>query len=455
MMWFGVILMACNLSSSNDPLTVITPRAQNATATPDPNTPLPPQDANGGTISDNDQVEVDLHNLRAQVDGNRMMADIYSLEGFFTRHVNSSQTNTGRGIGAARSYLSQQFQAIATVYPNHFQVTNQPFQTFYNDVESTQQNVIGILQGTEPGAGVLVIGAHYDSRTDDLNDGEGFAPGADDNGSGVAGVVELARIMASRPLRSTVVFVLFASEEVGRQGSRAFVNEFIIPNNIDVVAMLNLDTIGSYNAPNGTINDRQIRLYSDDDTSNRSLARHLARSVHFIGENHTLPLAIDIRASADRDGRYGDHFSFTEANYPAVRLIEALEDTPNREGRDTVENVEEDYLVATTQTILTIAMAIADGVQPPSNMSLRQMNIVTEDGQRQYNFVWNMVPGASRYIVALRRPGSLTYNTQFVVENNESGSWHRFGEFEAIAIASVDENGLVGRLSSEFLININ
>jgi hypothetical protein len=219
--------------------------------------------------------------------------------------------------------------------------------------------------------------------------------------------------------------------------------------------MLNLDTIGSNNAPNGTVNDRQLRLYSDDDNSNTSLARHLARTIHFIGENHTLPLAIDFRAEADRQGRYGDHFSFTEANFAAIRFIEALEDTPNREGRDTSDGVEADYLVLTTQTILTLIISLADGVQPPTNMSLRQMNIVTDDGQRQYNFVWNMVPGADRYIVALRRPGATTYTTQFVVESNESGSWHRFGEFEAIAIASVDANGLIGRLSREFLITIN
>lgn len=453
--WFGVVLMACNLSSSDEPLTVITPRSN---ATPEQavvgyDTPAPPSDANTVSTS-NTQIELDLYNLGTEVDENRMMRDIDALVGFHTRHVNSSQTNASRGVGAARQYLIQELTVVQNANPQHFTVTTHPFTAYHNNIESSQSNIVGILQGTEPGAGTIIIGAHYDSRTDDLNDAEGYAPAADDNGSGVAAILEMARVLGGRPQRATVVFVLFAAEEVGRQGSRAFVNDFIIPNNIDVVAMLNLDTIGSNNAPNGTINDRQLRLFSDDDDSNVSLARHLARTIYFLSENHPAPLSIDFHASADREGRYGDHFSFTEADYPAVRFIEALEDTPNREGRDTIDGVEPEYLGNSTRTILTLVMSLAGGVQPPNNMSLRDASVVGDDGAPQYNFVWNNVVGASRYIVALRRPGSATYTTQFVVDTNESGAWHRWGEFEAVAIASVDENGLIGRLSREYIINL-
>lgn len=456
LLWFGVIMMACNLSSSDEPLTIITPRSN---ATPEQssplgyNTPPPPDDANTVSTS-NTQIEVDLFNIGTEVDENRMMRDIQTLVGFHTRHVNSSQTNANRGIGAARQYLLQELTAVQNANPQYFTVTTQPFTANFNGIASAQNNVIGILQGTEPGAGTIIIGAHYDSRTDDLNDAEGYAPAADDNGSGVAAILELARIMGGRPQRATVVFALFSAEEVDRQGSRAFVNQFIIPNNIDVVAMLNLDTIGSHDAPNGTINDRQLRLFSDDDDSNTSLARHLARTIYFLSENHPGSLSIDFRASADRQGRYGDHFSFTEADYPAVRFIEALEDTPNREGRDTLDGVEPEYLGKSTRTILTLLMSLAGGVQPPNNMSLREASSVGNDGSRQYNFVWNSVVGASRYVVALRRPGSATYTTQFVVDANESGAWHRWGEFEAVAVASVDENGLIGRLSQEYIINL-
>lgn len=445
----SLVALACNLSSTNTApptlvpnLPAITPRPTLGYATP--SSEELPQVSPGAQA----RIEAELYNLLEQVESDRLLMHIDTLQGFYTRHVNSAQTELNRGIGAAANYIRTQLDAIVARSPNNFTVFTQPFEAQYNGTVSTQNNIIGYIPGTEEGAGTIVVGAHYDSRTWDLNDATAYAPGADDNGSGVAATLELARILSQRPQRSSVVFVLFAAEEVGRQGSRAFVRDYIQANAIDIIAMINLDTIGSTNAPDGTVNDYDIRLFSNDDNTNESAPRHLARTIRFISENQGLGLNIDVKAAGDREGRYGDHDSFTEVGYPAVRFIEALEDSPNREGADTVEHIEPEYLIKTTQTVLAIIVALSEGPRPPRDVLFREAG-VTPDGKPMMNLVWSRVPGAAGYIVALRRPGSLVYNQQFSVIDNESGPWERYGDYEGVAVAAVDANGMIGPLSAE------
>ena len=457
--WVLMVMLACSMgTSTNEPPTVITPRTM-PTLPPPPiigyNTPIPGQ--NVTPTPPREQINPELSSQRLRVDVDRMMRDIRALQNFETRHINSTNSNN-RGVLAAHDYLRQQFEFIQSVTPPDvsFEVESQQFDGFYNDVASDQYNVIGRMQGTEVGAGTIVIGAHYDSRTDDLFDADSFSPGADDNGSGVSAVLELARILTQSRHRASIIFVLFAAEEVNRQGSRAFVTDYIDANDINLIAMFNLDTIGSNNDPNGNTNDTDIRMYSDNDNSNTSSTRHLARILDFFGQNYGLPLDIDYHASLDRDGRYGDQQSFVDAGYPAVRFIEALEDTPNREGNDLIDYIEPDYLLSSTQTILNLVFSMVDGLQPPDNVTLRELDSLSADGNTQYQLVWNAVAGASRYIVVLRPPGELTYDVsyQFTVEANEV-IWDGFDSFIGVAVAAVDANGLIGRLSTEFVINPN
>ncbi len=452
--FMSLLALACNLNSSTTaPPTLvpnvpaITPRPTLGYATPS-NEELP-QVTPGAQA----RIEAELYNLLEQVDADRLIMHIDALQGFYTRHANSSQTDPNRGVGAAYAYIMSQFETIRAQSPTNFTSFPQEFTSEYNGIRAINRNAIAYIQGTEEGAGVIVIGAHYDSRTWDLNDATGFAPGADDNGSGVAAVIELARILSQRPQRTSIVFALFCAEEVGRQGSRTFVRDYLQPLNIPVVGMINLDTIGSHDAPDGSVNDFDIRLFSDDDNTNQSLARHFARTIRFIGENQGLGLNIDIKAAGDREGRYGDHDSFTEVGYPAVRFIEAVEDTPHREGADTIEFIEPAYLVRTTQTVLAIVVSLSEGPRPPRDIVLRESGAAA-DGRMTYNLVWNHVPDAAGYIVTLRPPGSLVYTQQFSVIDNESGAWERYGEYEGIAIAAVDSNGMIGPLSAEYRVNI-
>jgi hypothetical protein len=447
--WICLVALACNLAGDASKPPTLVPR-KTEPPTPQPTlgyaTQVPGAVNQGTAVAQQAQIEVELFNVLNEVESDRLMLHIDTLVGFHTRHVNSSQTSPDQGIGAAYRYIVDQLLAIQARSPN-FTVfpDGQSFEMTFNNITTIQHNAIAQITGTDEGAGVIVIGAHYDSRADDLNDAAGFAPAASDNGTGVAALLELARILSTRQQRATIMFVFFSGEEENRQGSRAFVQNYIKYYNIPVIAMINLDTIGSWNDSSGNIDDIDLRVYSGGPNDSRS--RQLARMTNFLGYNLSLNLNLIVEDAIDREGRYGDHFSFQEAGYPSVRFIEALEDHYNREGRDTIDKVEPAYLVKSTRTVLGVVLALAGGPRPPRNIAFRDM------GNGMSSLVWEPVNGATQYIVALRRGAdSLIYDQQFTVIDPTSGEWDRWRQYEAVAVAAVDSNGLVGPLSSEFKI---
>ncbi len=445
--WFGLVAIACNVSSNPPP--TLPPRDNGSDLTPKATlgyaTPLPGSETQsapaGGQAGPG--VDLALYHLLSEVDSDRMVMHIDTLVNFHTRHVNSPTNRLDYGVGAAFNYIMDQFRMIQAQAPENFIIfpEGHEFTAQYDGTTTKQRNAVAVLMGTDEGAGTLVIGAHYDSRTDDLSDASGFAPGADDNGSGVAAVLEIARILSRHPQRMTIMFVLFAAEEVGMQGSRAFVEDYIIKNNIPLVGMINVDTIGSWNDIEGNINDRDIRIYSAG--PNDSSSRQFARAANFIGYNHGLDLNIIVRDQMDREGRYGDHQAFSDAGYAALRFIELLEDNNMREGRDTIGGVEPAYLLKSTRTILGVLAAMAGGPRPPRNVVMR------EAGDGQHTLVWEPVPDVRQYIVALRSPDSLIFDQQFTVDEPRTAPWDEWDKFEAIAIAAVGNNGLVGPLTEE------
>jgi leucyl aminopeptidase len=359
--------------------------------------------------------------------------------------VNSTQDLSDFGIGAGANYLLEQMQAIAQSSNGNFSVSEHNFTATYNNVSTPQRNIVGVLGGTDAEAGVIVVGAHYDSRSWDLRDFAAYAPGADDNASGVSAVLEIARIMSQSPRKATILFVLFSAEEVQRQGSIAFVQDYLVAFDMEDVIMLNLDTIGSWNDSQGNINSRDIRLFSAP--PNTSEARHIARTLNFMAYHHNLDLNISVQDALDRPDRYGDHFSFHEAGYPALRFIEALEDDDNREGADTIEHIEPAYLTASTRTILGVLEGLSDGILPPKNISFRNL------GDGTASTAWEPSVGATGYVVALRKSDSLIFDRHFIIEANRTAPWDGWWEFDSFAIAAIDSRGVVGRFSMEISLS--
>jgi peptidase M28-like protein len=438
-------VLACNLSGSSGPPTLV-PRP---TATPPPTigyaTLSPAELPQQATVAP-PRTDVTLTNLLNQVDADHMIMTIDTLQGFGTRFVNSSADQANWGVGAASNYLLQQFQAISSQSQGKFSVFPQTFSLDYNDTTTNQTNIIGYLGGDTVGGGTILLAAHYDSISIAFQDPTAYAPGADDNGSGIAALLEMARILSAEPHHASILFVAFAAEEIGRKGSLAFVNDYLVPRGITLDAVINMDIIGSATGPDGSIDDTNLRLFSAG-PNDGSPSRLLARRLELLSTIYTPNLKIDIQDAVDREGRFSDHMSFSDANYPAVRFVEGLEDTSRQHNdRDTIDDVQAPYLRQVTQTILAMTTALADGPRPPANVSLR------DNGDGTRTLIWEPTAGAVSYVVALRRPGSMRYDQYFEIADT-SVRWTEFvPSSAAVAIAAEDASGLMGPTSAEYYI---
>jgi len=331
----GVVLLACNLAGPPPGPTQslpVTPSAAPAVpATQKGEMYLAPTATGFST-----QV-APIKDLLGAVSAEQLMTDVTALSAIHSRQVNSAT------IGDAAQYIHDQFAAAG----GRLVVEYDEFLLVFNGGSSSQRNVIATLPGSDPSAGIVVIGAHYDSRTADLTDSSGRAPGANDNATGVAAVLELARIMAHERPRATIQFVAFSGEEVGRKGSIHFVEQGQARGEV-FRGMIALDIVG--NGAGSSTPGGSIRVFSAGPEGSPS--RELARSLAAQAETYLPGFDVLVQDAIDRPHRYSDHNSFSEAGFAAVRLIQAQEDPDNHSGGDTADHVDGEYLRRATQTAL-------------------------------------------------------------------------------------------------------
>lgn len=436
---------ACNLTNNNEPPTLV-PRITDSpqptisidTAVPPIQTPQSNQSSQPSPLT----AKANMDAILNQVDTDRLFIHITTLQDLGTRHVNSPDLPNS-GVAAAYRYVRGQFDAIAAKSAGRFAVVDQPFNLNWAGISTTQRNIIGTISGNVTGGGIIVIGAHYDSISIDPNDPTYPAPGANDDASGIAALIEMANILSQKQHRATILFVAFGAEEVGRMGSKAFINQYrSIPFNY----MLNMDIIGSSTGPNGQIDDNHLRIFSAGPESSPS--RQLARAVYWIDFTMTPDMIIELQDIEDRIGRYSDHMSFSEAGFPAIRFIESLEDRGRQHTpQDVIGDVQATYLRRTTQSILAATVVLADGLPPPRNITLRPGT-----GTKR-TLVWEPIPGATGYKIGLRNPGSLIINQEFPWNNN-SVDWDGFypQNVSGLVISTLDSNGMMGPPSQEFIV---
>jgi peptidase M28-like protein len=285
-----------------------------------------------------------LRDLLQDIDQDRMQAIVEQLASFGTRHTLSSQTDPVRGIGAARDWIFARMQEFAA--PSGGKMTVQ-LQSFVQPagpripVPTVITNVIATLYGDVTPERVYVISGHYDSRCTDVLDGVSDAPGADDDASGVAVVMELARLFATRGSKSTIMFVAVAGEEQGLFGS-AFMAAQLKAAGADIQGMFSNDIIGASSAWDGTKPDpRTVRLFVEgvptsetpSQTATRQAvggendgpSRQLGRFVTNVAQNDDTGMQIRTIWRRDRYLRASDHVSFQQRGYPAARFTEPRE----------------------------------------------------------------------------------------------------------------------------------
>jgi len=286
------------------------------------------------------------------------------------------------------------------------------------DVEIS--NVIATLKGDEPGGRTYVMSSHYDSRNTEVSDGTLDAPGADDNGSGTAAVIEAARVMAALPTHATVIFATYDSEEQGLFGS-AHHAAALKAAGVGVQGDLNNDIIGASVGDQGEKNPDQVRIFSEALThganpalvnaignENDSPSRELARYAREVGDRYVPGLHGDLIFRADRFLRGGDHESFNANGFPAIRFTEPVETFAHQhqtlrtedgvEFGDLPKFMDFDYLARVTRYNVAVLASLAMGPGRPDSAS-----ILTKKLDNNTQLTWTPVPGAVTYEVVRRK----------------------------------------------------
>lgn len=286
----------------------------------------------------------ELRALLREIDHRRIEATVRRLAAFGTRHTLSAQHDPVRGIGAARDWILAEMRRYARGSGGRMTVELQSYvqEPGPRIPEPTRiTNVVATLRGSASPDRLYVVSGHYDSRASDVMDFTSDAPGADDDASGVAVVMELARVMAGRRLGATVVFAAVAGEEQGLFGAAHMAERYKLQK-ADVQGMFTNDIVGSPTADDGTRDPRTIRLFAEGVPSsetpeeaavrrsvggeNDSPSRQLARFVRDVADNDATGMKVRVVHRRDRYLRGGDHIPFLERAYPAARFTEPAED---------------------------------------------------------------------------------------------------------------------------------
>jgi hypothetical protein len=298
-----------------------------------------------------------LRAILREIDPARIEATVRRLVAFGTRHTLSEQDNPVRGIGAARDWIFQQMQTYAAASAGRMTVELQSFiQPVSSRIPAPTRitNVVATVHGRVAPERIYVVTGHYDSRVTDVMNATSDAPGADDDASGVAVVMELARVLATRRPEATIVLAAVAGEEQGLYGSDHLAQVFADAG-ADVQAMFSNDIVGTGNAHDGTRNDpRTVRLFVEGVPTSETPAqaairksvggendgpsRQLGRFVETVAENPQTGMDVRVIWRRDRYLRGSDHISFLLRGYPAARFTEPRENFAHEHQDVRVEN---------------------------------------------------------------------------------------------------------------------
>lgn len=296
--------------------------------------------------------------LVREIDAKNIERSILKLVSFGTRNTLSAQDDPMRGIGAARDWLFAEFSKAAESSGGRMTVEKQTFEQAKAQripQPTMLTNVVATLKGTEPESAqrVYVVSGHYDSMCSSPTDAKCDAPGANDDASGTAAVLEMARVMAKYKFEATIVFMAVAGEEQGLLGSTYFAEQSK-KNNVDIEGMFTNDIIGSSHGGNGVHDPRSVRVFSEGVPTNEtaaeantrrsvggendSTARQLARFIKETAAAYVPAMKVMMVYRRDRYGRGGDHIPFLERGYPAVRFTETNENYQHQHQNVRVEN---------------------------------------------------------------------------------------------------------------------
>ena len=397
------------------------------------------------------------------VAADRLQSNVNRLVAFGTRNDFSETSSTpAHGVFGARDWIAQQFAAIAAAAGGRMSVSLDTYvqaKTPRTPRAVAESSVVATLRGSEPGR-IYVMSSHYDDCDGRCTDGAGIAPGADDNGSSVAAVLEAARVMAATPFRGTIVFACFDGEELGLWGSDHYARE-LAGRHAPVLAVLNDDIIGnsvggdgrsepnvirvfSQAIPNGAADARVNLVGSENDSPSRELSRFIAEVVPVYVPDFTVRQIY----RSDRFMRGGDQESFQDAGYAAaIRFVESHENFTHQHQDVRIENgvqygdlpqfIDAQYLRRATQANVAALATLALGPAPPGSvqMPLRRLGYDT-------TIRWKPAAGAVSYEILWRATDASEWEHASNVGNVNETTVSVSKDDDVIAVRSVDGNGL-------------
>jgi hypothetical protein len=364
-----------------------------------------------------------LKTIVQPVSGTTMHRTVERLVSFGTRHTLSSQTDPKRGIGAALSWSEAEFRRFSracfgclTVVRASDVVTGKriPKPTRVTDV-------IAIQRGTQRPNDVVIISGHIDSRVTDVMNYDEFEPGANDDGSGSAAVIEAARVLSKHRFPGTIVYALLSGEEQGLYGGKILA-DYAKTAGWNVIANLNNDIVGNSCSSDGLCDAKNVRVFSEGPRwqggdelraqvrslggENDAPSRNISRWLDDLADRLAMGLNVRQVWRNDRFGRGGDHTELLNAGYPAVRFSVAVEnydwqhqDVRVENGKqfgDTIDHMDFPYLEKVTKLNVAALAALASAPPPPAPTVEGAVSTDT-------TLEWDAVPGAASYIVRWRR----------------------------------------------------
>jgi hypothetical protein len=372
-----------------------------------------------------------IERILGEISAANIEAIMRKLVGFGTRHTMSPQDDPARGIGAAWRWIKEEMDRYSRESGGRLIVTTDEFiqQPTQRVPQATKVvNVVATLPGLQPESKdrVYVVSGHYDSCvcSQGMTDATSDAPGASDDASGTAVVMEMARVMSKYQFDATLVFLAVAGEEQGLLGAAHWAEE-AKAKNLNVAAMFTNDIVGNTAGGNGVKDNARIRVFSEgvptteteaearirqlNGGENDGPSRQLARYIKEAAERYLNNFEVTLVFRRDRYGRGGDHNAFLQRGYPAVRFTEPNEDFTRQHQRvreedgvkygDVIEMVDFPYIaqVARVNAAAMASMALAPA--SPSDVSFKS-------SRQEYNttLTWkpNAEPDVSGYRVVWR-----------------------------------------------------
>jgi hypothetical protein len=405
-----------------------------------------------------------------EVSSKNIEATIRKLVTFKSRHTLSDTTGKTEGSGAARNWIKAEMEKYATASGGRMKVQFDTFtQPKGNRVDKPVhlKNVLAILKGTDPkDTRIYMVSGHYDSRITDVMDANGVEPGANDDASGTAVSMELARVMAKRSFPATIIFMSVVGEEQGLYGSTN-VAKRAKAEKWDIDAMLNNDIVGNTHGMETDLKDnRSVRVFSEGVPSiaagnermiaglislggeNDSPSRELARYIKETGERYVDQLDVKLVYRRDRYLRGGDHVPFLQQGFTAVRFTEMNEDFTRQHQNVRTENgvdygdlpdfVDYNYVQKVTRMNLSVLANLALAPAEPQNVG-----IITSGLTNKTQLKWEAPKTGKKpagYYVLMRETSSPVWEKKFYVTEPTATLAYSKDNY-LFAVQSVDAEG--------------